>query len=179
MKHVSRAQFLRGDWRGQHPDLRPPWALAEPGFSDTCDGCGKCVAACGEKIIFMSFRKLPLLDFTTGGCTFCGDCAAVCDSGALQHAHEIGQLPWPLQAEISAACLAKRGTACVRCVEVCEYDAIVAMPALGGRTEMHIDAMACTGCGMCIATCPVNAMALNNLAQSGPRDRSTRERTYA
>ncbi len=178
MKHLSRAQFLRGDWRGQHPDLRPPWALAEPGFSNTCDGCGKCVTACGEKIIFMSFRKLPLLDFTIGGCTFCGDCAAVCDSGALQHTHETGQLPWPLQADISAACLAKRGTACVRCIEACEVTAIVATPALGGCTDMRIDAAACTGCGMCVATCPTSAISLSNTVQRRQWGQNRQERVY-
>jgi len=160
MNSISRAQFLRGDWRGRKPDLRPPWALAEPAFSDACDGCGKCVTACEEKIIFISSRKLPLLDFSQGGCTFCGECSSVCETGALQQTHEPGELPWQLQAGISDNCLSKRGTSCVRCIEECEYDAIVARPALGGRTKMQIDHTVCTGCGMCIATCPVNEISL-------------------
>jgi len=160
MNSISRAQFLRGDWRGKKPDLRPPWALAEPDFSDACDGCGKCVTACEEKIVFMSFRKLPLLDFSRGGCTFCGECSVVCETGAIQRAHDPGELPWQLQAGISESCLAKRGTSCVRCVEECEYDAILARPALGGRTRMQVDHIACTGCGMCIATCPVKEISM-------------------
>jgi len=170
MNSISRAQFLRGDWRGQKPDLRPPWALSEPAFSSACDGCGKCVTACEEKIISMSFRKLPLLDFSRGGCTFCGECSTVCETGALKRSLEPGQLPWRLQAGISGACLAKRGTNCVSCIEECEYDAIVARPALGGRMKMHIDAMACTGCGICIKTCPVDAISLNNPVGESYRD---------
>lgn len=160
MNSISRAQFLRGDWQGQKPDLRPPWSLAEPAFSDACDGCGKCVTACKENIVFMSFRKLPLLSFLDGGCTFCGECSAVCDTGALQRTPKPGELPWRLKAEISVSCLAKQGTSCVRCIEECEYDAIVARPALGGKTNLQIDASVCTGCGMCISTCPVDSIQL-------------------
>lgn len=160
MNSISRAQFLRGDWRGEKPDLRPPWALLEPGFSNACDGCGKCVTACSEKIIFMSLRKLPRLDFSQGGCTFCGECSSECEPGVLQRTHEPGKLPWQLQASISKNCLAKRGTSCVRCIEECEYDAIVSTPALGGRTKMRVDHTACTGCGMCISTCPVDVISL-------------------
>ena len=170
MNSISRAQFLRGDWRGRKPDLRPPWALAERAFSHVCDGCSECVTACKENIIFMSLRKLPQLDFSKGGCTFCGDCSTVCETGALQPNHEPGQLPWRLHAGISDACLAKRGTNCVSCLEVCEYDAIIARPALGGRTKMHIDTMACTGCGICIKPCPVDAISLNNPVGEDYRD---------
>jgi len=164
MNSISRAQFLRGDWRGKKPDLRPPWALAEPAFFDACDGCGKCVTACAEKIIFISSRKLPLLDFSQGGCTFCGECANACETGALSHKHEPGVLPRQLLAGISAGCLAKLGITCVRCIEACEYDAIVARPALGGRTKMQINHQACIGCGMCISTCPVDEISLESPA---------------
>jgi ferredoxin-type protein NapF len=164
MNSISRAQFLRGDWRGKKPDLRPPWALAEPGFSDACDGCGKCVTACAEKIIFISLRKLPLLDFSQGGCTFCGECSNACETNALRHRHEPDELPWQLLAGIGTGCLAKQGITCVRCIETCEYDAIVARPALGGRIKMQINHLACTGCGMCISTCPADEISLESPA---------------
>jgi len=161
MTLVSRAQFLGGDWRGQKPDFKPPWALAEPAFSNACDACGKCVPACNERIIFISRSGIPSLNFLKSGCTFCGECSAVCETGALLRTHEPGELPWQLQAVISESCLAKRGTSCVRCIEECEYDAIVASPLLGGRTRMQVDTTACTGCGMCVATCPVNVISLH------------------
>lgn len=178
MNSVSRAQFLRGDWQGQKPDFRPPWALAGCAFSSACDGCNKCVIACKEKIIFMTARKLPQLDFSRGGCTFCGECSSVCETGALQPSHEPGQLPWRLQAGISDACLAKRGTSCVSCIEACEYDAIIARPALGGRMKMHIDVMACTGCGICIRPCPVDAISLNNPVGNNQPESNRQERIY-
>jgi ferredoxin-type protein NapF len=164
MTPVSRAQFLRGDWQGRKPDLKPPWALAEPAFSNACDACGKCVSACDEQIVFISRSGIPSLNFAKGGCTFCGECSAVCETGALLRTHEPGELPWGLQAEISESCLAKRGTSCVRCIEECEYDAIVATPLLGGRTRLQVDTTVCTGCGMCVATCPTNVISLNNPA---------------
>ncbi|MCP4047714.1 MAG: ferredoxin-type protein NapF [Gammaproteobacteria bacterium] len=164
MKSISRAQFFRGDWHGKRPVLRPPWALSEPFFSDTCDGCGNCVTACEEEIIFISYRKLPQLNFSQGGCTFCNKCTEVCEAGALNRFHEPGERPWPLVAVISNMCLAKRGTSCVRCVEECEHNAITARLALGGRSKMQINPQTCTGCGMCISTCPVEALTLENLA---------------
>lgn len=164
MNSISRAQFLRGDWRGKNPVLRPPWALSEPFFSNICDGCGNCVTACEEEIIFIPLRKLPQLDFSQGGCTFCKKCAEVCETGALKRSHEPNQRPWPLVAAISDMCLPKRGISCVRCIEECEYDAIVAKPVLGGRLKMHINHQPCTGCGICISTCPVEAISLKNLA---------------
>ena len=160
MNSISRAQFLRGDWHGKKPDLRPPWALAEPAFSNACNGCGKCVTVCEEKIIFISIRKLPSLDFSRGGCTFCGECTHVCETGALLPTQKPDGLPWQLKARIDDYCLAKHGTSCVRCIEECEHDAIVAKPMLGGRSKMQIDNLVCTGCGMCVGICPVNAVSM-------------------
>lgn len=155
MSSISRSQFLRGDWRGDKPELLPPWAIPEPGFSNTCDGCGDCVSACSEKIITISPRKRPQLDFSQRGCTFCGDCADVCNPGAL-----LRTLPLPrqLEAVINDSCLSKRGISCVRCIEECEHDAIVTQPALGGRIDLFIDQNLCTGCGSCVAVCPVSAV---------------------
>jgi ferredoxin-type protein NapF len=159
---ISRAQFLRGDWRGEQLPIRPPRALPEPDFSDLCDGCGECVSACNENILRLTHRKLPLLDFALGACTFCADCAAACPTGALNPGGD-GQVPaWTLRARISSACLAQRGTYCVRCVEECEHGAITALPAVGGRTKMRVNSAHCTGCGACVAHCPVDAVRMEH-----------------
>jgi len=48
----------------------------------------------------------------------------------------------------------------MRCFEECEYDAIVARSAPGGTKSFEIDKLVCTGCGMCIATCPTDEITL-------------------
>ena len=55
-------------------------------------------------------------------------------------------------------CLAVRGGACRACAEVCPHEAITIT-----RT-VTIDPVDCTGCGLCVATCPSLALA--------PRDRA-------
>lgn len=160
MNAVPKMQLLRGDIRSIKTDLRPPWSLAEDAFFRACDGCGECVTACEEKIIVLTPNKRPRLNFARGGCTFCGECASACDTGAIRRTHEPGELPWALQAGISDSCLEKRGANCMRCFEECEYDAIVAGTAPGGQRKVQVDKLVCTGCGMCIATCPVDEITL-------------------
>ena len=74
MNTISRAQFLRGNWRGHKPEIRPPWALQEDLFVEACDGCGACVDDCPQHILHLA-RGLPQVDFLQGECTFCGDCS--------------------------------------------------------------------------------------------------------
>jgi ferredoxin-type protein NapF len=161
MNSISRAQFLRGDWSGHNPELRPPWAQPEALFVEACDGCGDCVDVCPQEIL-NSERGLPLVDFTQGECTFCGDCESVCQTTALRRpAVSLAtdeQSPWPYRAMISSHCLATRGTYCVRCIDSCPQQAITVRPALRSRLDIHINDTACNGCGACIAGCPASAI---------------------
>lgn len=160
MKKISRAQFLRGDWEGDKPTVRPPWALAADCFAEVCNGCGDCVKACPQHILKLSGRGLVLVDFSRRECTFCGDCAAACPTGAIHKTDSVDEQTWQVKAEISGSCLATNGTSCIRCIESCAVDAIVATPALFGRVQMHIDESACTGCGACFVPCPVEAVSI-------------------
>ncbi len=162
MSHLSRTQFLRGNWRPQVPAIRPPWAVSEPAFSAICDACKKCIDVCAEKIIQLSAEGLPVVDFSLGACTFCGDCVTACDRGALVSKPSLTQAAWQLQARISANCLAVAGTNCIRCIEDCEHEAILSTPALGGRVYMRVDPQLCTGCGACVASCPVTAVVMED-----------------
>jgi len=164
MKAMTRAQFLRGNWDGSEPMLRPPWALAAVAFKETCTDCGDCLGACPENILVRNPGGFPQIDFKQGACTFCGECVTSCKTGALVRDIFQSSHPWSVQAHISEQCLAHRGTSCVTCIETCEHDAIHAQPALGGRCEMRIELESCTGCGGCFAVCPVNAI---SLAESG------------
>jgi NAD-dependent dihydropyrimidine dehydrogenase PreA subunit len=52
-------------------------------------------------------------------------------------------------------CLAQRG-GCFSCLEACPEDAIGIEPGKGVRIERE----RCTGCGSCVAVCPVTPKAL-------------------
>ncbi len=180
MNTISRAQFLRGNWRGHKPELRPPWALKEDLFAQACDGCGACIDDCPQHILHLA-RGLPRIDFSKGECTFCGACSDACPRGALDRVDGSDsakkQTPWPYFARISADCLALNGTSCVRCIESCAPEAIIARPMLGGRLQINIDDASCNACGACVAGCPVNAIKIQNLGHFTSPDQQTVRRT--
>lgn len=149
----------RGLWRqlsGGKTPQRPPWALAEPAFVDACSRCQDCIKACPEAILVVGDGGLPTVDFQRGGCTFCQACVTVCDSGALQ----LSASPWALRAVITDSCLTRSGVMCRSCEDSCEPRALRFVPRLGGVASPQIDPAICTGCGGCVAPCPVAAISL-------------------
>jgi len=154
---ISRRQFLRGDFHKKNEDIRPPWALRENDFTNTCSRCGECVDKCPEKIIVKGDGGFPSINFDLGGCTFCQECVTACDEGALA-INSADQSPWGLIADISAKCISLHGVTCRSCADSCEEEAISFRHQLGGISQPLIDTKSCTGCGSCIATCPVHAI---------------------
>ena len=65
---------------------------------------------------------------------------------------------------VTAECLARRGVECRVCADLCEPRALRFVPARGGIAQMRIDVERCTGCGDCIAPCPVGATRLEPAA---------------
>jgi ferredoxin-type protein NapF len=155
---VSRRQFMRGDFKARRPPQRPPWALAEESFIDACTRCGACVPVCPTRIIVV-VRGYPEVDFKRGECTLCGACTDACKDGALPHSHT-GTLPWTIKAQIAESCLARRGVECRICGDHCAVAAIRFSPRLGGPPTAEVDPDSCTGCGACVAPCPVTAISL-------------------
>lgn len=149
---------MRGDFRSRPPAPRPPWALAEDLFVNACTRCAECVPACPTRIIVI-VRGYPEVDFKRGECTFCGACAAACRPGALQDS-ECQIWPWAIKAQVADTCLASRGVECRSCGERCAAAAIRFSPRLGGPPVPSIDGNACTGCGACVAPCPVSAISV-------------------
>jgi ferredoxin-type protein NapF len=134
--------------------LYPPWSVAGKDFRALCDGCGKCVAACGNRIIVIGEDSFPVIDFTQGCCTFCGDCARSCPTEALQF--DADKAPWHLRVRIAASCLLRSRMLCFSCVEQCEQGAI-RLPQIEGQLPERI-ATQCNGCGACARSCPVGAI---------------------
>ena len=66
--------------------------------------------------------------------------------------------------EISLPFAKSKKTTGIRRNEFCSQDAIVARTALGGNRNLQVDKLVCTGCGMCVATCPVDEITLECLA---------------
>ena len=157
-RNISRLEFLRGSWRGGNAPIRPPWALAEPLFLNSCDGCAACIDACPEKLLIQGRGRYPRVDFSRGECTFCQGCVEVCNAGAL--AVQADQPAWDLQAVITAACLAMQGVVCRSCAESCEQRAIAFRLALGGVSRPQLQSQLCSGCGACIRPCPVQAISM-------------------
>ena len=149
---------MRGDFKARKAPQRPPWALAEELFVAACSRCGDCVAVCPTQIIVV-VRGFPEVDFKLGECTFCGNCATVCKDGALPRATRKAT-PWAIKARIAESCLAKKGVECRVCGDQCPVAAIRFSPRPGGPPVAEVDTGSCTGCGACVAPCPVAAISL-------------------
>jgi ferredoxin-type protein NapF len=62
--------------------------------------------------------------------------------------------------QVSAACLTRHGVECRICGDACDTRALRFVPARGSVTQLLVDPAACTGCGDCVAPCPVAAITL-------------------
>ncbi|MGQ3215482.1 MAG: ferredoxin-type protein NapF [Shinella sp.] len=148
---LSRRDFLRGGRQDASIRIRPPGV--EDATLAACTGCGACVEHCPAKIISL-VDGLPALDFTVGECTFCGACAASCPEPVfVEAASRFDHI-----VAISEACLPFQRVDCQACRDACPTAAIRFRPVRGGPFVPELLAEACTGCGACIAICPVGAV---------------------
>lgn len=150
---LSRRDFLRAGRHVAAARIRPP-GVAEAALA-ACTGCGKCVDHCPTGIVGL-VDGLPSLDFTAGECTFCGACAESCPEPVFT-----GEPVFRFDhaVEISQHCLPFRHVDCQACRDACPVSAIRFRPVRGGPFVPELSAEACTGCGACIAVCPVGAVA--------------------
>ncbi len=187
-QNISRMQFLRGDIKGKHLPIRPPWAIPEKYFVDFCTRCDACIEACFDAIIVKGRGGYPQMDFSREGCDFCADCLQSCEAGALKklsvdnsynvtNKHNLNTSganseavqadpvvnlpPWHLKAYINkSSCLSMLGTICRTCGESCDFEAIRFKLQLGGVAEPILDMNKCSGCGSCYGPCPVRAITI-------------------
>ncbi|MCP4076057.1 MAG: ferredoxin-type protein NapF [Gammaproteobacteria bacterium] len=139
--------------------VRPPWAISENEFINTCTRCGECVKQCPVNVIRVADGSFPEINFSSSGCDFCEVCAAVCLPGALL----IGQsAPFNSIAVIGNECFSERGVICHSCGEACEIQAIHFQQVVGGVTHVLMNTDNCNGCGECVSICPANAITIQH-----------------
>jgi len=158
---ISRAQFIRGSFGGARQIIRPPWAVDELGFVGACSRCGDCIGVCPEKILETGRGGFPHVNFSKGECTFCGNCAEKCKSGAINKRTD--DAPWPLKAVIAPSCLTLKQVMCRTCGDSCPVGAIRFRISVGAVARPEVAPAACTGCGACFGPCPVSAVTIGEI----------------
>lgn len=146
--------------------LRPPGAIAEAAFMETCTRCGDCLSACPHDAIINAPDRLraasgtPIIDPYTRACHACPEtpCIPACTTGAL--VPEAGVRMGTAQF-IQHECLVWQNLICTTCVEHCPVDGAI-LTTMG---RLAIDAAKCTGCGLCVEVCPAPQKAVMVLAE--------------
>jgi len=162
---------------GIHPLLiRPPGALEEKTFLETCIRCGACMKACMTNAIQPTFlearleglwtpRLMMKIGYCENNCTLCGQ---VCPTGAIKN------LPLPVKRKVVIGIAFIRPDRCLpfafdrQCI-VCEEHCPTGEKAIyfveqevegrnGSRKRLkfpRVDPQLCIGCGICEWVCPV------------------------
>lgn len=153
---ASRRALLTGNRTAvAPPPIRLPWALTENDFTALCNRCGDCIPACSNGIIVRGAGGFPRLDFQRGECTFCAACLDACRLPLFQPRTE---KPFRHVMQLGATCLPRHGIDCRSCAECCEPQALRFAFNVHRLAEPQLDPERCTGCGACVAICPVDAV---------------------
>lgn len=151
------------------PDLiRPPGALPEPEFLQSCVRCGQCMKVCPSNTLQPTWAKAglegvfsPILVPRLAACAVnCNACGQVCPTGAIRALPLIEKN----HAKIGTAWINRRNCLvweqdkkCLVCDEVCPYNAISFNPVAGLQNAApFVHENRCTGCGWCETACPIN-----------------------
>lgn len=146
--------------------LRPPGALPERQFLDTCYRCGNCVEACPVQAIKQlrslddNLARTPTIDPNEQACVACETvaCTQVCPSGALRKLTDPRHIRMGLAFVDHKRCLRPGGEDCTICIDKCPIGADALRLDEQGRIEVR--EAGCTGCGVCQMECPTKPKAI-------------------
>ena len=166
-------------WRLGSTDglIRPPGALPEEGFLDTCLRCGQCLDVCPTNTLQPALWEAgwegiwtPRLDMSLAACDpHCNRCGQFCPTGSIRPL----AMDERIHVKIGTAvinkdrCMVwKQGERCPVCYRVCPSDAIGAKEENGLQKPVVI-ANRCNGCGRCERDCPVKEPTAIYVVRSG------------
>jgi ferredoxin-type protein NapG len=140
--------------------LRPPGALPEQAFTDTCSRCGTCVSVCPAQCIKIDpSGKLgggfPYIDANAMSCVVCDSLACMnhCPSGALVPT-PVGEIDMGTAVWRESTCVRTRGESCTICDDHCPVGSVAIEVGADGR--IHVIEDGCVGCGVCQHDCPTS-----------------------
>lgn len=147
--------------------LRPPGAIAEDRFLDTCRRCGECVAVCPADAIVPlvhsndRLANTPVIDPDVSACVVCEglQCTHVCPSGALLPVFDALDIRMGVAEVYDAVCVRSQGEACTICVDRCPLGAAAIRFPDEGPPDVIIPG--CVGCGVCQLYCPTQPTAIS------------------
>lgn len=170
--------------------IRPPGAMEEIDFLQSCLRCGLCMKACPTHVIHPTLSEAgmagiwtPVLLMTRGYCEFtCTLCSTVCPSGAIAPITAAEKRDKPIRIGSASVdrgrCLPWSGNGpCIVCQELCPtspkaiYLIDADSPGRDGKTIRvqlpHVDLKHCVGCGICENKCPVRGQAAIRVIAAG------------
>jgi ferredoxin-type protein NapG len=145
--------------------LRPPGALPERAFLDTCYRCGNCADSCPVEAIQHSqsedeaLRGTPVIDPDRQPCIACDGlhCMSACPSGALVPT-PLAQIAMGLARVDEQSCQRSSGEDCRLCIDACPTTEKAL--AIDETARLVVYAEHCIGCGLCQHVCPTTPKAI-------------------
>ncbi len=175
-KSLNRRAFFTAGWskaaektnaRRSRRWLRPPHALPELEFLIKCTGCGDCIDACPNDVLFplpaksgQRVENTPAMDLLNRGCHMCDGwpCVLACEPEALKLLEQPSPMPKLAQVAIDTeTCLAYLGPECGACAHACPVPGALRWE---GGIKPVIKTDLCTGCALCREACIVEPKAI-------------------